>query len=403
MSEAAKEKQKGIFRINLLGIGSGLLIFFTLCAFITAIGLILMFVFHGFTATLNDYGNIIAGLALIENPFFWAGILLIYYASTQLDISAKVISIILCCVPVVHFAVLLLIIKVSVREYIREKRKIECAKVIAISDECKTRYPILLIHGIFFRDFKYFNYWGRIPEYLEMNGATVYYGDHESCETVEKTAEGIAERVRQIVRDTGCGKVNIIAHSKGGLDVKYAVAMTGIAPLVASVTTINTPHQGCEYAERLLNWAPYKAKKVLSSIANIVFRKLGDKDPDVLSAVEELTCTRCRELDAITSDFDFAEHGVYTQSVGSGMKYARSGVIPLNMSCLLIDRTDGPNDGLVGQASFRWGEDYTFIDNGEKRGISHGDMIDLTRGEIPGFDVCAFYVGLVGRLRERGL
>ena len=173
--------------------------------------------------------------------------------------------------------------------------------------------------------------------------------------------------------------------------------------MVASITTINTPHQGCEYAERLLNWAPVKAKRVLSSLANMVFRKLGDKDPDVLSAVEELTSSRCRELDAVTSDFDYAEHGVYTQSVGSGMKYARSGVIPLNMSCLLIDRTDGPNDGLVGQASFRWGEDYTFLDNGQKRGISHGDMIDLTRGEIPGFDVCAFYVGLVSRLRQRGL
>ena len=28
---------------------------------------------------------------------------------------------------------------------------------------CKTRYPILLVHGIFFRDWQMFNYWGRIP------------------------------------------------------------------------------------------------------------------------------------------------------------------------------------------------------------------------------------------------
>ena len=24
---------------------------------------------------------------------------------------------------------------------------------------CKTKYPILLVHGVFFRDYKYFNYW----------------------------------------------------------------------------------------------------------------------------------------------------------------------------------------------------------------------------------------------------
>ena len=49
---------------------------------------------------------------------------------------------------------------------------------------CATRYPILMVHGVFFRDFKYFNYWGRIPEELEANGATIFYGNQPSADAV---------------------------------------------------------------------------------------------------------------------------------------------------------------------------------------------------------------------------
>jgi len=45
----------------------------------------------------------------------------------------------------------------------------ECYKVInnearADSNVCKTKYPLVLVHGVGFRDLKYINYWG---EYLK--------------------------------------------------------------------------------------------------------------------------------------------------------------------------------------------------------------------------------------------
>lgn len=61
---------------------------------------------------------------------------------------------------------------------------------------------------------------------------------------------------------------------------------------------------------------------------------------------------------------------------------------------------DGPNDGLVGEESFRWGQNYQFLTVSGKRGISHGDMIDLNRENIKGFDVREFYVQLVVDLRR---
>ena len=58
---------------------------------------------------------------------------------------------------------------------------------------------------------------------------------------------------------------------------------------------------------------------------------------------------------------------------------------------------------MVGEKSFAWGEDYQFLTVKGKRGISHGDVIDLNREDIPGFDVREFYVQLVSKLKERGL
>ena len=40
-----------------------------------------------------------------------------------------------------------------------------------MDDRCKTRYPILLLHGAGFRDLKRPLYWGRIPGALEAHGA----------------------------------------------------------------------------------------------------------------------------------------------------------------------------------------------------------------------------------------
>ena len=69
----------------------------------------------------------------------------------------------------------------------------------------------------------------------------------------------------------------------------------------------------------------------------------------------------------------------------------------------MVKHFDGYNDGLVGEDAFEWGEKYTFLVNDGLRGISHGDMIDLNREDIPGFDVREFYVQLVADLKNRGL
>ena len=256
-----------------------------------------------------------------------------------------------------------------------------------------------MIHGVFFRDNNLFNYWGRIPRTLQAHGATIYYGQHQSALSVKESARELTARIKLIVERSECEKVNIIAHSKGGLDCRYAISEFGLAPYVASVTTINTPHRGCLFAEKLLYTIPEKVKNKVAKAYNASLMVLGDETPDFLTAVSDLTADACEKRN---KKLVFPE-GIYAQSVGSVLGHAKKGQFPLNLSYRYVKNYDGENDGLVGENSFAWGERYTLLRSSGKRGISHGDMIDLSRENIKDFDVRDFYVDLVHDLREKGL
>lgn len=334
----------------------------------------------------------------VEGVIFWSGIIRVYLSSKQLGIKWKVIGIICGMIPIVHLIVLFKIIQVASDEWKFESQKILRIQERKTEELCKTKYPLLMVHGVFFRDSKYFNYWGRIPKELEANGAKLFYGNQQSAASIADSGKELAARIRQIVEETGCEKVNIIAHSKGGLDSRYAISLLGIEPYVASLTTINTPHRGCLFADYLLNKIPEKIKSKVAATYNGALRKIGDPNPDFLSAVWDLTASSCEQFNQKVLD----KPGVYYQSVGSILNFASGGRFPLNFSHGLVKHFDGANDGLVAENSFPWGADYTLLTTKGKRGISHGDMIDLNRENMKDFDVREFYVSLVHALKEKG-
>ena len=90
------------------------------------------------------------------------------------------------------------------------------------------------------------------------------------------------------------------------------------------------------------------------------------------------------------------------RSVASKMNSWTSGKFPLNLSHLLVRPFDGENDGLVSIDSARWGENCRILTARGRRGISHGDVIDLNRENIDGFDVRELYVDIVRELKAAG-
>lgn len=353
--------------------------------------------FRGFTVWTDWLIHVLVVIT-VEAIVFWNGIIKVYTTSAQLGIKWRVIGIVCGWIPVVQLIALGKIISVVHEEVRVEQEKFLLNQKRAAEKICATRYPILMVHGVFFRDFRYFNYWGRIPKELEANGASIYYGNHQSAASVKESGQEIFDRIQEIVKETGCEKVNIIAHSKGGLDSRYAISVLGAAQYVASLTTINTPHRGCEFADYLLSKVPKQQKETIAQTYNSALKKLGDTNPDFLAAVTDLTASACNQFNEQVKDVE----GVYYQSVGSKLNVATGGRFPLNLTHSFVHSFDGANDGLVGEASFQWSKDHRFLTVQGKRGISHGDMIDLNRENLKEFDVREFYVKVVEQLRRLG-
>lgn len=386
-------------RLKALGDGAELLLMF----FVTTVAS-LPLVIAGLIGTIGGLLNIPVYVvycvifAVGEFIMFWNGIIRVYLTSVQLGIRYRVLGIVLGFVPIANL-VMLMIIYVKVRwECHNELALDERDKSRAADKVCATKYPILLVHGVFFRDSKLLNYWGRVPAELEKNGAVIYYGEQQSASAVADSAKELAERIEKIVTETGCEKVNIIAHSKGGLDSRYAISKLGSSQYVASLTTINTPHRGCIFAEYLLGKAPEKLVRTIENTYNAAFRKLGDPNPDFMAAVKNLTNSFCEEFNKEVPNAE----GVMYQSYGSKSARARSGRFPLNVSYPVVKKFDGDNDGLVALTSAEWGEKFTPLYPTGKRGITHADVIDLNREDFKGFDVREFYVQVASELKQRG-
>ena len=329
---------------------------------------------------------------------FWIGIIRLYLTSVQLGIKHRVIGILCGWIFPVNIIALIFILNITHKEVVFENEKAILNEKRIKEQICATKYPVLLLHGVFFRDFKYLDYWGRIPGELTKNGCRIFYGEQQSAAPVSESGKEVARKILEIMKVTGAQKVNIIAHSKGGLDARSAMSDPEVARHVASLTTINTPHRGCDFADYLLNKIPESIQKKVAGAYNGALKKVGDYNPDFIGACKDLTASACLDFNNRIKD----PPGVYITSYGSVLKKARGGRFPLNMTYRYVGIFDGKNDGLVATDSFSWGAEFHMLEASGMRGISHGDMIDLNRENIPGFDVREFYVQLVADLKKKG-
>ena len=130
----------------------------------------------------------------------------------------------------------------------------------------KTRYPIVLVHGLGMKDTSFMKSWGWIDRILRVQGYTVYKSSVDGFGTVESNAKQLKEEIGKILEETGAEKVNIIAHSKGGLDAKYMIQQMDMAKQVASLTTLCTPHKGSPIASFVMRFPRAAVMRLFGSI-----------------------------------------------------------------------------------------------------------------------------------------
>lgn len=262
--------------------------------------------------------------------------------------------------------------------------------------QCQTKYPLILIHGTGSRHRKFPNYWGRIPKALISGGALIYYSSQDAWGTIEENAKAIKQDILSVLKETHSEKVNIIAHSKGGLEARYMIYGLGMSDKVASLTTISTPHRGSKTIDFLVKIPDFMYKGA-AFLVNGCSRILGDKNPDFSKTVRQLTTAYCSAFNEKIQD----HKEVYYQSYAALMKNSFSDMILL-IPHFIVRRFDGDNDGIVSVESAKWGEFKGTIKGTRNRGISHTDIIDLRRMNDSGIDIRDVYIGIVRDLKTRG-
>ncbi|AAK79004.1 MULTISPECIES: lipase family alpha/beta hydrolase [Clostridium] len=334
---------------------------------------------------------IIAILILLTN-----GMIRILCTSKRLNIAKRFIVGFVCFIPIINIFAMLYACHTAKIEYDHDLYKVITNKERVDSHVCKTKYPLVLVHGVGFRDLKYINYWGRIPKELIRNGATIYYGNQEAWGTVEYNAQYMKNKILQIIKETGCEKVNIIAHSKGGLDSRYMVSKLEMGKYVASLTMMSSPHRGCKFVDIACK-IPDKIYRAVSNFFDKYYKILGDKNPDFYTASRQFSTYSSSKFNEEVKDVP----GVYYQSYATAVKNIFSDYV-VSIPYVLSKLTSGENDGLVSIDSAKWGHFKGVIRNNRRRGISHGDIIDLRREDYKGFDVLEKYVEIVSDLKEKG-
>jgi len=206
-----------------------------------------------------------------------------------------------------------------------------------------TRNPVVLVHGVLgftrravSRLFS-FAYFQGIEEALRDAGVDVVTVPLPPTGSVESRALALSEAIDRM----RAPRVNLVAHSMGGLDARWYVGKLGGHERVASLVTIATPHRGTHVAD----WGGTRFGRALAG-----WRLLRDVGVDS-AAFRDLTRVAC---EARNAELLHAPE-VPTFSVG-GARPWYAVAAPLQISFRMLQRTEGPNDGLVSIASARWGE-----------------------------------------------
>lgn len=267
------------------------------------------------------------------------------------------------------------------------------------NDICKTKYPIILIHGIGYNDIDYPDYWGRIPDALRDQGASVYFGKQDGFGTIRSNAGQLKVQLDFICEKDGHEKFNLIAHSKGGLDARYMISMLGMDRKVASLTTIATPHRGIRAIDEYMEKSPKKLNALFSLFNTMLVIDGGDKPSD-----NKVYNCLTSDYMQVFNDFVKDSESVYYQSYAFDMK-GRYADPAMSFFYYKIKSIEGDNDGLVSVESAKWGNFRGVYSGPEGKGISHPEACDgrinLTEKKELG-NISGLYIKMVSELREMG-
>ena len=294
------------------------------------------------------------------------------------------------------------------------------APAVQAGTYAKTRYPVVLVHGLFgFDDLLWVDYFYKVSYKLNREGARVYTATVSPANSTEVRGEQLLAYIDTVLALTGADKVNLIGHSHGGPTVRYAASM---APdKVASATSVAGVNWGSKVAD--LVRAGIRNESTLEGVAGTVFNGFANI-LELLSGsgINSLPTNSIAALDSLTTQGSIqfnqrypegmpsaycardgrmiGSNGVYYFSWSGGSTYTNVFDVADPALALTGLAFNEKNDGLVSSCSSHLG--YIIKDNYR---MNHLDEVNQTLGITHLFetDPVQVFVRHANRLKNLGL
>lgn len=281
-------------------------------------------------------------------------------------------------------------------------------------------YPIIMAHGFAgWANIGPLEYFYQVPETLRGDGHVVFVSAVDPFNDLYARGAELVTYVQTVLAQTGAAKVNIIAHSQGGLDARYVAHE--LPDSVAAIVTIATPHQGTPVADAAVSGVGGPAvMATLESLFGATSPDGGEVPEGFLASIQQMTAVGAAQFSqeipnapgvayysiAGRSNFQLGQPDCQADEPGfisqwdsfvdpTGAEFVLTAPIlagdPLNPT---------PNDGLIAVPSAHWG---TFLgcvpaDHFEEIGQILGQPAGLGNP----FSYKDFYRGLADWLVRQG-
>lgn len=230
--------------------------------------------------------------------------------------------------------------------------------------------PIILVHGFARPDILFqmvreqnipvlgfldrFQYFKGIASYLEENGFTVLSPNLKWTGASSERAQNLKDAIMPFLAQTGADRVDIIAHSMGGIDSRRMINGLDMADKIVSLTTIGTPHLGTVLASHIIDHGGDDLIRIAEQYLRFDL-KAG------IDLTEEVSAKYNSDVEG-----QEAKNSVFYQTY-CGFQDEKHTCKPLLPAYKFIMEHHGENDGLIPADSQRWTGQLRSADGTEKK------------------------------------
>lgn len=220
----------------------------------------------------------------------------------------------------------------------------------------KTKHPIVLVHGLLGFDslLGVYDYFYGIPGELRSGGAKVYVAQVSASNFSAVRGEQLISQLDTLRALYGHQRFNLIGHSHGGPTIRYVASVR--PDLVASITSIGSPHTGSAVADGLAVVAPpgslaeSLAAGFVNALSTFIAVLSGNSDPqNALGALASLNSAGSAQFNALHPQGMPSSSCGHGASVVNGVRYYSMG------GTRVLSNIFDPSDALLGAGSLFFG------------------------------------------------